>query len=556
MRRLEKALDDHELTTLRVIGEWWELDLAGSDKAECVKALAERLVELGFEQELNYLPREDAEAIRDLAVQGGRIPVATFSRDHGEVRLMGPGRLEREEPWLDPESAAESLWYRGFLYRGFDETAEGLIEFYYLPKELLEKLPQASAAHLIKETEEPSLGPVAPPAAFDEPLTDAVDDLTAILAVIQKTSLQVAELDWSNHLINADQDRRSLLFMLAKETGMVRDSDHGARVTRAAVEWLKLSREAQLRELFDAWSSSGWNELFHTPGLLCEGEGWQNDPILARTALLDSLPRSDDWFSISSLVSALHQNDPDFQRPDGNYDTWYIRESGSTVYLTGYDSWDQVEGRLLRFLVVGPCKWLGLVMTGSRQGDMLFRLTNFALNWLEGKPPGNDPISVPLVVSADGYLRVPYNASRYERFQAARISEEQPVQAGQPFSYRLTPRSLEQAQEQGISLERVIGFFDKASGRPLPAGLKRALHRWREKGIEARLERVVVLRVREASILETLRANPKTRDYIGESLGELSAVVRHQDWQKLLDASVALGLMLDVGHGFEDTPFT
>ena len=32
---------------------------------------------------------------------------------------MGPGKMEREEPWLDPANAAESLWYRGFLFRGF-----------------------------------------------------------------------------------------------------------------------------------------------------------------------------------------------------------------------------------------------------------------------------------------------------------------------------------------------------------------------------------------------------------------------------------------------------
>jgi hypothetical protein len=546
MRRLENALDDHDLTTLRVIGEWWELDLAGSNHSDCVKALANKLVELNLEQESRYLPAEDAAALMDLVAHRGRMPVASFSREHGEVRMMGPGRLEREEPWLDPVSAAEALWYRGFLYRGFDETAEGMIEFYFLPQELLEKLSQQESAASTREADLTPLDPVpAPPDAGSE-VTDAVDDLTTLLALIQKSSARPSAQAWGSFLLDPDADRTSLLFKLAQEKGMVRTTEGGAKLTRSALEWLKLGREAQLRALADAWSNSGWNELFHTPGLLCEGEGWRNDPILARTALLDALPRTEGWFSLAALISLVKETDPDFQRPDGNYDTWYIREAGSANYLTGFQTWDNVEGRLLRYLLEGPCSWLGLVVRADRADDRLFRLSARALDWLANKPPKPDPIEVPLVVSADGTVLVPFNASRLRRFQAARISEEEPVRPGQPFSYRISPGSLERAQQQGISLERVMRFFKEASGRPLPTGFERALNRWSENGIEARMEQLVVLKVREATILETLRANPKTRDFLGESLGELATVVRHEDWPKLAAASAALGLLLDV----------
>ena len=78
--------------------------------------------------------------------KGGVLAVAAFSRNHGDVRLMGPGRMEREEPWLDPESATEALWYRGFVYRGFDEAAEEVLEFYYLPIELFAGFPQIESS--------------------------------------------------------------------------------------------------------------------------------------------------------------------------------------------------------------------------------------------------------------------------------------------------------------------------------------------------------------------------------------------------------------------------
>ena len=131
MRSLEQALIDHELLTLRVMGEWWELDLTGTAKNDAVEALAEALVRVDMQQEMIFLPPEEEAAMSDLAEQGGRAPVAVFSRTHGDVRMMGPGRMEREEPWLDPISATEALWYRGFVYRGFDETAESFDQWMF-----------------------------------------------------------------------------------------------------------------------------------------------------------------------------------------------------------------------------------------------------------------------------------------------------------------------------------------------------------------------------------------------------------------------------------------
>jgi hypothetical protein len=102
------------------------------------------------------------------------------------------------------------------------------------------------------------------------------------------------------------------------------------------------------------------------------------------------------------------------------------------------------------------------------------------------------------------------------------------------------------AQDQGITLERILHFLEEASERPVPASVRRAVDRWGDNGVEARVQRTTVLRVREAKILETLRNNPRTRDYLGESLGDLASVVRPGDWPKLVSAAAQLGLLLDV----------
>jgi len=555
MRTLEQALLDHDLIVLRVIAEWLDLDLIGADKAQSVKQLAVALTAVDLAEEIEGLEPEEAEALAALVREGGRAPVAVFSRTHGEVRAMGPGRLEREEPWLDPISPAEALWYRGFLYRGFDQTSEGLLEFYYVPPELLARL-QPSAAVATAASREPAaaptLSPIDPPEGTRPPVDDAVDDLTTLLALAQRTGLQPDRLpDLRGLLMNPDRDRRSLLLTLATEMSLLRRVEERLRPTRAAIDWLQRSREAQLRVLVDAWSRSVWNELRHTPGLVAEGEGWANDPLLARTALMDALPADDRWYRVADVVAVIRSQAPDFQRPDGNYDTWYLRDAETREYLSGFEAWERVEGRLLPFLIQGPLYWLGMVELSATTDPALaaYRLAPRALAWLGDEPPPADEVRVPLIVQPEGLLLVPHNASRLDRFRAARITDPEPFVPGRPYRYRIVPSSLAWAREQDISPEQMLAFLESASGRPVPASVRRGISRWAERGVEGRLQSVIVLRVGDPSILETLRTNPKTRDFLTESLGELAVVVRAGQWEAFRQAVAALGLLLDVEVG-------
>ena len=547
MRSLEQALQDHELIVLRVIGEWLGMDLTGTGKSQAVEELTQALAQVDLVREMEYLEPEEAAALADLVRQGGRAPVAAFSREHGDVRLMGPGWMEREEPWLDPASPAESLWYRGFLYRGFDQAGDGTLEYYYLPRELLARLAPSTTAERDTPQGSPALDlhPVSAPDEINAPPTDAVDDLTTLLALAQRTGLQPDRLPHLDGLlVNPDRDRRSMLLTLATEMSLLRHVDDLLRPARAAIDWLQLNREEQLRTLVDAWSRSVWNDLRHTPGLIVDSD---NDPLVARTALMDMLPADDRWYRLTDVVAVMRQSNPDFQRPDGNYSTWYIRDAQTHEKLDGFDNWDLVEGRLLRFLIRGPLYWLGMVelSDATDEGQSAYRFASRALAWLDHEPV-TDEVQVPLVVQPEGILLVPFNASRYERFQAARIADPEPLTPGKPYRYRIVPSSLAEAQSQGISPERMLQFLESASGRPVPPSVRRGITRWAEMGVEGRLQSVVVLRVGNAGILETLRANPKTRDYIAESLGDLVVVIRKGEWEDFRQAVSQLGLLLDI----------
>ncbi len=550
MGELAQALSDHDLSTLRVIGEWYELDLTGLQKRASVKALSEALTRLDMNEETRYLPQEELAAMVALIEAGGRIPVAPYERDFGSLRQMGPARMEREEPWLDPISPAEALWYRGFLYRGFDDSAEDdLEEYYFLPSELLDQFPSPKPEIDESIDVKASLLIAVPEPDFHTPAsTNVVDDFTALLAASQAGSIVEDNLSTlESQLLNGDPDRSSLLFSLAWELSLLRPTDQGAKPTRKVVEWLTQSREVLLRELANAWRGSAWNELFYTPGIICEGGSWENDPKLARSAILGAMPQGVDWYRLQDLIKVIKETKPDFQRPSGNYDTWYIRDKHSGEYLAGFSSWDYVEGRHLLYIVCRAMVWLGLVEISNSVSleDISYRFTPMGFEWLENRPVEADSLKVPIVVRDDASILVPFNADFYHRFQIARVAEmEQPIE-GKPFVYNLTPASLDLARRQGIESQRLIKFFEEASSRQLPASTRRAIERWAEKGTEGRLENIVVLRVRDGEILDKLRANDKTRPFIAETLGELAVTIRAEEWHGFRKAAAQLGLLLD-----------
>ncbi len=526
MLGLEKSLLGHELIVLRIIGEWWELDLTGMDKEQCAAALVERLQQIDMREELLYLQREEAAAMQAVAAAGGRVPVAVLGRTYGLVRPMGPGALEREEPWLDPQSPVEALWYRGFLYQAFDETADGMVEFFYVPDALGGEIESEAEVEIeIEKGDRESEGVVAP-GQFEAARHDVATTVTSLLALAQ-----VGQLDGLS-------DRRDLLWTIAAEAGWQGDG----RPKRAAVTWLQQSENDALQAVWTQWLASAWNALHHLPDIVCEGSNWENDPAAPRRVLLDNLPSASVWIEIAPLVAHIKQHEPDFQRPNGNYDNWYIREAETEAYLAGFDSWEQVEGRLLRYVLTRPMQWLGMIDV-SEQEDKI-RPTPNLIAWRDQQPLVVSNVDLPIIIQPNAAIIVPLEASRYHRFQLTRVAELQPVTAGSPWMFHMTAQSLAQAKAQGITPDRVLNFLSQIADRPLPASTRRAIERWQEHGTEGRVQQTAVLSVGDASIIEKLRQNDKTRPYIGESLGTLAVIIRGDETQ-FRQIVAQLGLLLE-----------
>jgi hypothetical protein len=575
MRSLHQCLLDTDLVRLRAIARFWDLELTTSRQRDVAAQLAEAMATPeAVTSAWDMLPGDQRQALEALLADGGRMPLLVFARQWGEIRTMGPGRLERERPWQEPISPAEGLWYRGFISRAFEQGPEGSYEVVFAPPELQAHLPAPpipSPAIVL----EPASDPTAVRSAGDALLDDACE----LLAYLQNERLRPSpEGGWANrheaHLACRlhDPDPTRLLFLrhLAWHLGWLRvtGSGHLRPDPGPVAAWLQSPTSQQRTALVEAWRDDPtWNDLFHVPTLHPEDTGaWRNDPSLARKAILRYLRTCTPttWYKLNDFVTAVKQADPDFQRPDGDYTSWYIRDVATSVYLSGFESWDAVEGALIRYLITGPLAWLGLTDLGTDQDPEpgsprslsfasplasrllpphVFRLTLAGAAFLGLTETPSEPEPAPMVLRPDFTVLAP-PAQLYERFQLARIADR--VSTGVPFAYRLTPTSLERARQQGIPVARVLEFLGRVTGAPVPRFVEAALTRWDVRGAEVRLERVVLLRISSEELMAQVASSPRARRFIREQVGPTAALVREQDWPRLVAALGEMGLLTDI----------
>jgi hypothetical protein len=121
------------------------------------------------------------------------------------------------------------------------------------------------------------------------------------------------------------------------------------------------------------------------------------------------------------------------------------------------------------------------------------------------------------------------------------------------FVYRLTPASLDRARQQGISVARVLEFLEQATNASVPRSIEAALTRWDARGAEARLERVIVLRLASEELMAQVMASTPSRRLIREQIGPTVALVPEKDWPRLIAALGDMGLVPDV-IALEDSP--
>ncbi|MCY3573866.1 MAG: hypothetical protein OXG92_04230 [Chloroflexi bacterium] len=554
MKNLLATLHSYDPGMLPALADVWGVDAKRFNDDELIAALhtqmqAEAVVQVVWDK----LDERSQGALRALASSAqGRMTSSLFAHTgNGKIRKLGRAQIARLQPHIKAENIAETLYYRGLIGEAHAKTADSIVSFVYVPGDLVARLPlqqtsygslDASYPAHAADTQALEIIESLPADAYQRADTTLVDDMTSLLAVLQagKVALAGAQLPPESLaqirplLLNELPSRLTFLLGIGSSAKLMAIEEGKALPRRQeARDWLAATRAAQVRALADAWRrSQNWRDMWQIEGLLPEESGWAYDAAVARNALLnllaDLLPAA-GWVSLSELIEIIKATQPDFQRPDGDYESWYIRNDEGE-FLRGFESWDAVEGALIEYLATGPMHWLGLVDVGE---DML-RLTAYGNAFFgKGDWPRMPEQPTPFNARDDGALLVSRRVNRFERFQLARFARC--ALAGDPYIYTMDGESIDRAEAQGISRQQVHSFISKQlAGNPLPLPILKLLREW---GTGARtrvsLEAQVILRTTSEEEMDKIFAFPAYRRYLGARLGAMACVVRADQWQQL-----------------------
>jgi hypothetical protein len=535
MPDLVHALQGSDLGYLRIVAGLWGIELESNDSAGTIKELVAHLLDSQLVSEITAsLPLDAHTALHTLTAAGGRTPWAAFIRQFGDVREMGAGKRDREKPQFKPASTAEVLYYRAMLGRAFFDTGSGAQEFAFIPEDLMVLIPLEKPGELGKVNNivggsvvnSIPMGRGATPVerAYIIPADDRIlDNATTLLAALRL-----------GHAVQPDP----VLFSLLNSAKLLKKNIPQAEKVKI---FLEASRPDALKMLVDAWrSSETFNELHLIPGLHCEGE-WKNQPLVTREFLLDLLEATPEgkWWNLSTFISDMKKKVPDFQRPAGDYDSWFIRRDADGQYLRGFAYWDQVDGALIRFFIVTILHYLGMVNLASPEEGK--EVTAFQL--VSRDTQNSEIENGKLKISSNGKITAPRLVPRAARYQLARFCEWDEESLDE-IHYHITPASLTKAKDQGLKIEHLLILLSKHAAAGIPPILVTALKRWVVNGTEARAETQVLLRVTRPEVLEELRKSKAAR-FLGEPLGPTTVVIKAGAQAKVMAAMAELGMLAE-----------
>ncbi len=552
MPELVQLLRQQDFGYLKLAAQLWGLTLTTREFPQACDELAKLILDQAKSEEfIEPLNHGDIETIGSLVETGGRILWSEFTRQFGTLREMGPGKRDRDHPFFKPASITENLFYRAIMGSAFFDTTAGPMEFAYIPSDLLENLrswfkPDVSRnAALIRSGDDtPSVQtdvhrsqiPPGHPARPEEQLVkwlgsdQVLEDATTFLSAIRT----------GHGLI---EDPR--LLALLQTAGLL----EGRSINTIKVKDFLVSPRADAHAgLINAWrNSSMFNELHLIPSLSCEGE-WQNQPQATRSFLVRELGLVPvgKWWNLNSFISAIKKENPDFQRPAGEYDSWFIKRKFDGSYLRGFEHWDEVEGELIRFFIKGILHWLGLADMAANAKDFeptAFRITGRLDLQVKAGQIRRISENGKLKIRTGGKISVSKTVPRAIRYQLARYCEWGEVKPDE-IHFWITAKSLATARSLGLKIDGLLALLTKNAEAGIPPSLVKAIKGWEKLGAQSRIEQELVLRVSQPEILDRLRKSKGNR-FLGEALGPTAVILKPGTQSKVWEMLAELGYLVE-----------
>ena len=538
MPALKKMLLSYDLDLINRISRFWGVDQMNSDFSTAVNNLFNAMNDPVLVVEiLDSLTQPAKEAWAFLGENNQKVTWTNFSRKFGGIREYGPAKREREAPENHPVSAAETLWYRGLIGRAFLNIPPEPREFVYIPDELLTLIWQSRQSN--------SLIPVRP-VGKSELKKELIADTRILDYMTDWLSARRMNRTLPSETYQHWGIPESFIKAIANQTGLIDKT--GVPETESLKRFFLTDRAEVMHDWFTKWKNSATiNDLRFLPGLVFEG-AWQNDPVTARTVVLENLQNLDptSWYCLASFINLIKEKNPDFQRPAGDYDSWFIRRTGTECYLRGFENWDEVDGALITSFITGPLYWLGMVNLafGMENSEVVaFKLSSRFFTKALEPAVVNISIKEPIIrISTDLLFTVPVFSSLSLRYQIGRFCDLISSSAGETL-YQVTPTSLMLAQKQGLKPGQLVQYLEKIIKTPLPKTLALMANRWEKHGLESTIEKKVLLRAAHPEVMLSLQQNARISKFILEVLTPTTVIIDKSGVDLIKKTLIELGIL-------------
>jgi hypothetical protein len=488
----------------------------GTTPAELVERLHQRLLDSAYlDQQLSQLSEAERATLIGARGSGGELRGLLIDRDF-------PG-------------VSDALVERGLLFRIFAVAGPLRGEVFAAPEEFLARLPSPAA-----------IGgpPTGEPPPADRRASDPAFSLFALVSALERSGADLEKdvREWSEEPGGWDWDARwEFLRHLGQTAGLLARRADGGLGRGPSLRRLLDDPPALAERLWRAYvHDRGWSEVDR--GLPGHDHGQEfADTLGLRQALVDlvqALPVG-EWISFEAFSSWVQR-----ARPAA------IREQLNTRGLVALDAagWADLEVPLLRYALLGPLYWLGVIGASADGRHIVRRGGRPATARGEQAPSTGSTVEAcewegaELVAPARAQLGTLLDAERYLVLR----------ERGRPSRYHLVQAHVAAALAGGGSIGECRRLLARLTRADLPAAIDARLEEWQARFGALGVRPAVLVEARSAAELDAAIAEDGVRPLIRARLSptvvevpaadvlELAAALRASGHLPRIDAALRL----------------
>jgi hypothetical protein len=557
MPSLLKSLIQQDDHYLQIVGNLWQLDIAAYSKKDAAEIILHKIItENNLIEKLAEAPFETLPVLSYLIAQNGFILSTIFFEQFGEIRVMGERRKMLEKPWESPISVTEWLWYHGVIQMNM-LALPGQVEiqeYVYLPDEISKILSRYFPFNeRIVDVNELIVRPASPnEVVLVQRGNDSILDLGCLLIASIRTGKPIQNL-----YSVFQKEKTDFVLRIFEEMSLVQNNEiiH----PEEAQNFLQMNRIAALLQMMMSWKNSDQiDDLRETTDLFIDDLVKYSSREIRKSVLtLMQRITSNEWCSFDGFSVSIRKANPNFLRPDGENSPWLIRNT----IRNNFNEWASIEGEYLQYLLHYPLYWFGIVDIAfhekseneSKQKISAFRITRIGRIFLDEMDKKsisekilkikNTEKDIPKI-SIDGKIILTNSTPRLLRYQISRFCEWTKLEITRSV-FSVTPFSLRQAKENGLSVNSFIGLLKRSIGSGVPQKLLIAIDQWDKVDTQATIFHALLVTVNNPNWINALLSSKDTAPWIEQRLNDNTIIIKSKGEKIIYRALIELGALAD-----------